>query len=238
MGREQGGCVKDYTQEDRIRLLLLDGQALLRTSLARFLASEPGLEVVGECGTSAEAIEMLSGSPVDVVLLDFVHATEGGEGFVPAACRSGYQGRFLIIAEAADASHTAAAIRLGASGIFVKSEAPERLVQAVRAVASGAAWIEPRMIRILAEQPAGRLPQWEGEERGAALPDREQRVLLGILAGLTNKKIGESLGLSEGSVKTSVQQLFYRTGVRTRGQLVRAALEGPLKDHRIVDAAG
>jgi DNA-binding NarL/FixJ family response regulator len=60
------------------------------------------------------------------------------------------------------------------------------------------------------------------------LTEREQKVLRGILAGLTNKKIGEDLGLSEGTVKTSVQQLFLRAGVRRRSQLVRAAMEGSL----------
>jgi DNA-binding NarL/FixJ family response regulator len=61
-------------------------------------------------------------------------------------------------------------------------------------------------------------------------------VLLGILAGLTNRKIGENLGVSASSVKTAVQQLFYRSGVRTRGQLVRVALEGSLQLNGKVNA--
>lgn len=61
-------------------------------------------------------------------------------------------------------------------------------------------------------------------------------MLLGILAGLTNRKIGENLGVSASSVKTAVQQLFYRSGVRTRGQLVRVALEGSLQLNGKVNA--
>ena len=121
------------THDNRIRLVLLDDQALFRASLARLLASEPGFELVGECGDSAEALEILSASPVDVVLLDFERATQDGDGFIPAARRNGYQGRFLIVAAAADARSSAMAIKLGASGIFLKSEPPDRLVQAITA---------------------------------------------------------------------------------------------------------
>jgi len=220
--------VSEPTHENRIRLILLDDQALFRASLGRLLASEPGFEVVGECGNSDEALEMLSASPVDLVLLDFDRVTEDDDGFMSMALRNGYQGRFLIVAEAADARSSAMAISLGASGIFLKTDPPDRLVKAITLVVNGAVWLDQRTIRLLADQSVGRFAQLD-DRRSVNLPtDREQKVLLGILAGLTNKKIGEDLGLSEGSVKTSVQQLFRRTGVRTRSQLVRTALEGSL----------
>jgi DNA-binding NarL/FixJ family response regulator len=220
--------VNELTHENRIRLVLLDDQALFRASLGRLLASEPGLEVVGECGNSAEALQILSASPVDVVLLDFDRAKEDGDGFMPAARRNGYQGRFLIVAAAADARSSAIAIQLGASGVFLKSEPPDRLLQAITLVANGAVWLDQSTIRLLADQSVERFLQLDHQRSVSRLTDREQKVLLGILAGLSNKKIGENLGLSEGSVKTSVQQLFYRSGVRTRSRLVRAALEGSL----------
>ena len=217
------------TQENRIRLLLLDDQALLRASLAHFLASEEDLTVVGECGTPTQALEMLQTAPVDVVLLDFAHAMEAGGGLISAAYRHGFEGRFLIVAETTEAKAAAFAIRIGASGIFLKSEAPHRLVLAIKVVATGGVWLEPRIVRLLAEESVGRFASASnGDGYASLLTDREQRVLHGILGGLTNRKIGENLGLSESSVKTAVQQLFYRAGVRTRGQLVRVALEGGL----------
>jgi len=221
--------VNGQTHENRIRLVLLDDQALFRASLGRLLASEPGFEVVGECANSAEALKMLSASPVDVVLLDFDRAREDGDGFMTAARRNGYQGRFLVVAGAADARISVIAIKLGASGIFLKSDPPDRLVQAITLVANGAVWLDQSTIRLLADQSVARFPQLDRRGSANPLTDREQKVLLGILAGLSNKKIGENLGLSEGSVKTSVQQLFSRTGVRTRSQLVRTALEGSLE---------
>jgi len=214
-------CMDEHLSEIPIRLLLLDDQALFRASLSRLLASEPGLEVVGQCGSSAEAIGILGSSPVDIVLLDFAHSTGGDDGFLSAARRNGYQGHFLIVAAAADALTSAAAIRRGASGVFLMSEAPDRLVQAITLVANGAVWLDRQIIHVLANESAA-------PRSSSVLTEREQKVLLGILGGLTNKRIGQNLGLSEGSVKASVQQLFYRTGVRTRSQLVRAALEGSL----------
>jgi DNA-binding NarL/FixJ family response regulator len=173
-------------------------------------------------------LEILSASPADVVLLDFGHAMEGGGGLISSAQRNGFQGRFLIVAESADTRSSSIAIKLGASGIFLKSEAPHRLVLAIKVVASGGFWLDPPTIRLLADESIGRFPESGNGGCANLLTDREQRVLMGILSGLTNRKIGENLGLSESSVKTAVQQLFYRTGVRTRGQLVRVALEGSL----------
>jgi DNA-binding NarL/FixJ family response regulator len=100
----------ERTHENQIRLVLVDDQTLFRASLSRLLATQPGLEVTGECGTATEALEILSGSSVDIVLMDLDLRTEPGDELIPAAQRAGYKGRFLIIAETADAKELAAAI--------------------------------------------------------------------------------------------------------------------------------
>jgi two-component system nitrate/nitrite response regulator NarP len=225
---KQGVYVKEDTQENPIRLVLLGGQSLFRAALGRLLASKPGLEVVAECDNSVEALAVLSVSPVDVVLLDSGNATEGADGFLSAARRNGFQGRFLIIAEAVDACNLASVIRLGASGIFLKSEAPERLVQAIKLVANGAVWFDQEIVRLLADQSMGRLDQPDSQGSANPLPERDAKVLHAILQGLTNRRIAQHLGLSEGCVKGAVQRLFRRTGARTRSQFVRAVLEGSL----------
>lgn len=212
--------MSEPTQENRIRLVLLDDHALFRASLGRYLALEPGFEVAGECGNSTEALEILKHSQVDVVLLDFDLGTDRGDELISAARRAGYQGRFLIVAGAAEARDSAVALKLGASGVFLKSEALDRLLQAIRLVANGQVWVDQRVIQLLASQ-------YDQRSRGL-LTNREQKVLLGILGGLTNKNIGDNIGLSESSVKGVVQQLFYKAGVRRRSQLVRVALEGSL----------
>jgi DNA-binding NarL/FixJ family response regulator len=219
------------TTENRIRLLLVDDQVLFRTSLARFLATQPGLELAGECATATEAVEILNGSSVDIVLSDLDLRTERGDDLISAARRAGYTGRFLIVAGAASAKDLAAAIKLGASGIFLKSDALDRLVQAIRLVASDAVWIDQKVIQLLADRLVA-LPHLDDRMSRNGLTDREEKVLLGILGGLTNRKIGENIGVPESAVKGVVQQLFRKAGVRKRGQLVRVALESSLSEAR------
>jgi two-component system, NarL family, nitrate/nitrite response regulator NarL len=211
----------EQTEQHPIRLLLLDDHGLFRASLSHFLASEPGFEIAGECGTTAEALEVLNGSNVDMVLLDLDLGSERGNEFILAARRADYHGRFLLIAGAADARSAAIALKLGASGIFLKSEAPERLVHAIKLVANGELWVDAKVIQMLAEQLV------EGDHGSSGIQEgRERDVLFGILGGLTNKKIGANMGLSESSIKNIVQRLFGKAGVKTRSQLVRVALEG------------
>jgi two-component system nitrate/nitrite response regulator NarL len=86
--------MQEQTEEKRIRLVLLDDHGLFRASLGCLLASEPDFEVAGECGTSAEALEILKHSGVDIILLDFDLGSERGSEFISAARKSGYQGAF------------------------------------------------------------------------------------------------------------------------------------------------
>ena len=220
--------VSETLRDKRIRLLLLDDQALFRVGLAGYLSSQPGVEVVCECGGSAEALQVLAAAIVDVILLDLDRDAEVACGFMRAARRAGYQGRFLIVTAAADAGSSAIAIRLGASGIFLKSEAPDRMLQAIRLVADGAVWLDQKIIGSLADQLVHSPRRGRSSPNG--LTERERQVLLGVLEGLTSRKIGDRIGVSEGAVKGSLQQLFSKVGVRTRSQLVRIALEGSLEN--------
>jgi two-component system nitrate/nitrite response regulator NarL len=216
--------MNQHTEETRIRLVLLDDHVLFRASLARLLASEPDFEVTGECGTAAEALEMLKRAGAEIILLDLDLGSEHATVFISAARGAGYQGRFLIVTGSADAKNSALALKLGASGIFLKSETPARLLQAIRLVAQGDVWIDPKVIQLLVD----RYSQLQDHKFDGPLEERERKVLLGILGGLTNKKIGDNMGLSESSVKNLVQRLFTKAGVKTRSQLVRVALEGSL----------
>jgi DNA-binding NarL/FixJ family response regulator len=220
--------MEQHSNQKRIRLIVLSDQALFRTSLARFLASESGLEVVRECADTSQALQAMEDGPVDVVLLDFGGDGADAAGFVAAARSAGRGARLLLLAENADTEKLAAAFKLGASGIFRKSEAPDRLVMAIRMVAIGALWVDQGVIELLANRPSNQ-PNLAGNRRtDGRLEDREQKVIQGIMSGLTTRKIGVDLNLSEGAVKNTLQGLFAKTGVRKRSQLVRLALEGSL----------
>jgi DNA-binding NarL/FixJ family response regulator len=120
-------------------------------------------------------------------------------------------------------------LKAGASGIFLKSEPPESLLKAIHVVTEGGMWLDQRVIQPLAEHLIKQYAAPSNSEPiGKRLDAREQSVLLGVVRGLTNRKIGLSLGMSESQVKNIIQRLFSKSGVNTRSQLVRLALEGSL----------
>lgn len=209
---------------ERIRLLLLDDHTLFRESLSRLLASESDFEIVANCGTSAEAIEILRREPIDVILLDFDLGDDHGSQFVSSARKAGYTGRILMVTAGMTATESSIALQFGASGVFLKHNSPATLAKAIRLVAAGEMWVDQKVIQSMAD---GVHQQTEHSLR-EILTAREQQVLRGIFEGLTNKEIAAQLGVSEGAVKATLQQLFQKTRVRTRSQLVRIALEGSL----------
>jgi DNA-binding NarL/FixJ family response regulator len=209
---------------ERIRLLLIDDHILFREGLSRLLALEPDLEVVACCGTVAEALETVGRRPVDIVLLDYDLGDDHGSHFISSARRAGYTGKVLMVTAGMTAKESSAALHMGASGIFLKHNSPGTLAKAVRLIMGGEIWVDPKVIQLMAD----RVDQPEDENISPLLTEREQQVLHGIFEGLTNKEIGAQLGVTDGAVKATLQQLFQKTGVRTRSRLVRIALEGSL----------
>ncbi len=207
---------REQADQPRIRLLLLDDHVLFRESLARLLASEHDFELVAECTTPADALKSLRDREADVILVDAGIAKE----FIPCAREARCSGRTLVIANEIDAASSAIVLKYGASGIFLASDSSSRLVQAIRLVALGEAWLDQKVIRLLAERYPDYDDRWFG-----TLRERERSVLQGIVDGLSNRKIGAQIGVSESTIKATLQSLFSKAGVRTRSQLVRIALE-------------
>jgi DNA-binding NarL/FixJ family response regulator len=208
---------------ERIRLLLVDDHVLFRQSLSRLLASEAEFEVVADCGTAAEALDLLQREAVvDIVLLDFDLGHDHGSHFIAASRRAGSTAKILMVTAGMTAAESGTALRLGASGIFLKQGSPSALVQAIRLVTGGAMWVDQHII----QQMAAQVDEQKASDDRPHLTEREQHVLQGVFEGLANKEIGARLGVSESAVKATLQQLFRKTRVRTRSQLVRVALEG------------
>jgi len=203
-----------------IRLLILDDHALFRESLARLLAAEPDFEVTGQCGSVDEALEVVVAGAVDLVLLDLDLGAGRGSDFIARSREAGYSGRILVVTAGLTEAEAGHLLSRGASGIFFKEDSAALLAKGIRTVAEGEAWIDQRYLAtILASQRA------EGGTRKGAFTRRERDVLRGVFEGLANKEIAARLDVSESSVKAALQQLFEKTGVRTRSQLVRIALE-------------
>lgn len=208
------------TAEKVTRILLLDDHALFRESIARLLNSEPGFEVAAHCGTIEEALAILRNRPVDIVLLDFDLDDRDGREFLRLAKGHGFGGKVLVVTAGVDRVATSQLIRSGISGIFQKSDSAGLLAQGIREVMSGKLWLSK-------DQLQAALSDERQSERSEAKPftERERDVLSLVFQGLANKEIAARLGVSESAIKATLQQLFSKTGVRTRSQLVRIVLE-------------
>jgi DNA-binding NarL/FixJ family response regulator len=209
---------------DRTRLLLVDDHILFREGLSRLLASEPDFEIAGSCGTATEALEVLKQTSVDVVLLDFDLGEERASQLISFARRDGFEGKILMVTAGMSANESSIAIQLGASGIFLKQNSPSTLAKAIRMIVSGEVWVDEKVMRLL----AAAVDENDDQSSAKVLTTREQQVLRGVFEGLTNKEIASQLGVTESAVKATLQQLFRKTGVRTRSQLVRIALKRSL----------
>jgi len=213
---------------ERTRLLLVDDHVLFREGLSRLLASEPGLEIAGSCGTAAEALEVLKQTSVDLILLDFDLGGDHVSQLISSARRQGFEGKILMVTAGMSANESSVAIQLGASGIFLKQNSPATLTRAIRMIVAGEAWVDEKVMRLL----AAAVDENDDQSSAKVLTTREQQVLQGVFEGLTNKEIAAQLGVTESAVKATLQQLFQKTGVRTRSQLVRIALERSLGTSR------
>jgi DNA-binding NarL/FixJ family response regulator len=186
--------------------------------------SEPVFEIAAECGTLAEGLAALSKFAIDIVLLDFDLEDDTGARFITAATAQGYTGKILMVTAGMSPLDIAVTQKLGISGIFLKHSSPAALLEAICSVFEGREWMDPKLTKPGQDSATSRVPAAE-----KPLVPREQQVLRSVFEGLTNKEIAGRIGTSQSTVKSILQDLFEKTGVRTRSQLVRIALERSLE---------
>ena len=186
------------------------------------LQATPNFKIAGTCGSLGEAWQLLQDQAIDIVLLDYDLGEEQGSTFLREAKERGFPGHILLVTAGMADSDTLRAMESGASGIFLKHSPPSQLVEAIGNVMRGETWLDSKAVRSLVAGATGRAQESRIPQ---PLTDRERSVLKAVLEGLTNKEIASKLQISDGYVKNVIQQLFDKTGVRTRSQLVRIALE-------------
>ena len=211
------GLVQDKIERRTIRALLVDDHALFRESVSKVLSAEPEM-TVDHCASIRDALELLSRNTYDIVLLDHDLGPERASQFLPAARQIGFEGRVLVVTAWVSEMEARRLLRQGVSGIFVKHGQVTELIEGIRTVAAGGTWLDRSFASM--EEDASAVPQ-----PPPVFNDRQRKVLRFVLEGLSNKEIAWQLQISESYVKAILQSLFQKTGVRTRGQLVRVAVE-------------
>jgi DNA-binding NarL/FixJ family response regulator len=205
----------------QIRVLIVDDHTLFRESLSRLLEADTECKIIGACASVEEALKIVAREQIDLVLLDYDLGEKPGTQFLEESKRCGFSGPVLMVTGGMADAVMLRALENGASGVFLKSSPLAELTQAIGRVMKGETWIDSGMVKALLADANRR----SNEARQESLSARERSVLRCVFEGLSNKEIGQQLGISEGSVKAALQQLFARTGVRTRSQLVRIAVE-------------
>ncbi|WP_298039220.1 response regulator [uncultured Microbacterium sp.] len=216
-----------------VRVLIVDDEQLVRFALRAILTSDPSIEVIGEASDGAAAIEQVRMHRPDVVLMDVSMPGVAGPQATEAIIAQS-SAKVLAMTGLRAEEHMLQMLRVGASGYLLKDEPPQRIIEAVRRTAAG----EPVLSAVNAAQLVRLVVADEGgTERGAALAriegltERERDVALGVAAGATNQEIGARLHIAPGTVKTHLEQVFVKLGVRGRlqvGMLVERAGLGPV----------
>ncbi len=212
----------------RIRVALVDDQALFRAGIRMLVSSQPDLEFVGEAGDGVEAVALVAASDPDVVLMDIRMPVMDGIAATraileDAATRATPPPRVVALTTVDHDEAAARAIRAGASGFLLKDTEPEFLLASIRAVHSGTSVIAAsatlELLEQFAPQPTPVPPEFE------TLTAREREIFQLAARGLSNAEIAKDQFVSEATVKTHVSRVLAKLSLRDRVQLVVFAHE-------------
>ena len=207
------------------RVVIADDQDLVRSGL-RMVLEARGIEVLGEAADGRAAVEAVAALRPDVVLMDIRMPVLDGIAATREIASRGLETRVLVLTTYDIDSYVYGALRAGAAGFLLKATAPDRLVSGIETVSAGEALLAPSLTQRLIEEHV------RGPAPGAGVPaplvlltEREREVLTMVARGLANQEIAASLVLSEATVKTHMNRLLGKLGMRSRAQLVVLAYE-------------
>jgi DNA-binding NarL/FixJ family response regulator len=207
-----------------VRVFLVDDHEVVRRGVSEVLEDDPGISVAGEAGSVAEALARVPAVRPDVVILD-MRLPDGDGAELCRVLRERVPGlSCLILTSYSEQEALDAAVRAGASGFLLKQVRGPALVSAVRTVAAGGTLFDD----LAPSVPRSRRPAAAGSDRLAMLTDQERSVLRLIGEGLTNRQIGERMGLAEKTVKNYTSHLLAKLGLERRTQA--AILATQLRD--------
>lgn len=223
---------------EKIRVLIVDDQVLIRAGIATLLARKPDIEVVGQAGNGQEAIEQVAALDPDVVLMDVMMPILNGVEATQRLAELGPRPAVIILTTFREDEYVFRGIAAGARGFLLKDVDHKALAEAVRTVAAGGALIHPEITAQLlphlgrmsasAEpapppRPASSSPS--DAARLALLTERERSILAMLARGSTNQEISAEMAISVGTVKNHISNILSKLDVRDRTQAALWALQ-------------
>jgi len=189
-----------------IRVLLIDDHALVRAGLARLIAPDPELEVVGQAGDGSTGATLARELQPDVALVDLAMPGLDGIETTRRVLRASEHTQVVVLTAFSDRVQVLGALDAGARGYLLKDAEPDELLRGIRAAARGESPLDPRAAHaVLTRQTVG-----------ATLTEREREVLKLVAEGLPNKQIARALGITEKTVKAHMTKIFAAIGVTDR----------------------
>lgn len=213
--------------EDTVRVVLIDDQELVRDGLAFILSTDQGIDVVSQASNGELGLVAAQAHRPDVVLMDIRMPVMDG---IEATSRLRDDGGppVLVLTTFDDDDVLWGALQAGAAGFLLKDTSADDLIAAVRAVATGGAWLDPRVVpRVLESVRSGARPPVTDADLDR-LSDREREVLVLISRGASNSEIAERLYVSERTVKGHVGNIFAKLGARDRAAAIVIAYDSGL----------
>ena len=206
---------------ETIRILIADDHAIVREGLRSLIATEPGMELLGEASDGIQAVDKARALQPDVILLDMMMPRKDGLGAIHDIIKENPNARILVLTSFAEDEKVFPAIKAGALGYLLKDSSPQELLQAIRNVYHGEASLHPTIARKLMRelnQPATLPPTTD------PLTEREIEVLRLVAQGLSNDDVAEKLVVSERTVRTHVSHILDKLHLANRTQMALYAV--------------
>lgn len=214
-----------------IRVLVVDDQELFRRGLIMLLASEEGIEVVGEAGDGLEGTTLAESMAPDVVLLDVRMPKRSGIEACLAIKESVPSAKIIMLTVSDEEADLYEAVKSGAAGYLLKDSSIEEVAQAVRVVSDGQSLISPSMaVKLIDEFKQMSRPEKQGQVPGLRLTARELEVLRLVATGMNNREIARQLVISENTVKNHVRNILEKLQLHSRMEAVMYAVKEKLLD--------
>jgi two-component system, NarL family, response regulator NreC len=215
------------TKNQKIRVLIVDDHAVIRSGLHLLLDAEQDIEVVGEAGNVKDAVFEARAKKPDIVLMDVVMPGPSGIEGVPLVLKEAPRAKVLVLSMQDDPRYVHEAFAAGASGYILKEAVDTEVVDAVHDVAAGGRYVHPALgARLVAAEAEAK-----AREEADPLSDREREVMRLLALGYTNQEIAKMLYISVRTAETHRAHIMQKLRLSTRAELVRHAIEqGLLED--------
>jgi DNA-binding NarL/FixJ family response regulator len=211
--------------DERVRVLLVDDDDLMRAGLRSVLSSDEAIEVVGDAGDGRVALEEVRRLRPDLVLMDIRMPEVDGIAATREVLAAEPEVKVVVLTTFEEDDYIFEALSAGASGFLLKRTKPEELIAAIHTVADGDSLLSPSVTRRVIDRMATQPPATLSGKRLERLTPREREVLELIGRGLSNREIADTFTIEESTVKTHVKRILMKLGLRDRVQAVILAYE-------------